>query len=94
MVVVVVVGEGEEGGVVRALGGLTGAPVAVLSRLLVSQHLSPGDRVPGAGGVVAELVVEQVVGLVVGLQLLQVLPLAGLQGEDLSGTRAGFPAGR
>ena len=92
MVVVVVVGEGEgeEGVVVRALGGLTGAPVAVLSRLLVSQHLSPGDRVPGAGGVVAELVVEQVVGL----QLLQVLPLAGLQGEDLSGTRAGFPAGR
>ena len=83
-------GEGEEGVVVRALGGLTGAPVAVLSRLLVSRHLSPGGRVPGAGGVVAELVVEQVVGL----QLLQVLPLAGLQGEGLSGARAGFLAGR
>ena len=80
------VGEGEEGVVVRALGGLTGAPVAVLSRLLVSQHLSPGDQVPGAGGVVAEQVVE--------LQLIQVLPLVGLQGEDLAGIRAGFPAGR
>ena len=79
-------GEGEEGVVVRALGGLTGAPVAVLSRLLVSQHLSPGDQVPGAGGVVAEQVVE--------LQLIQVLPLVGLQGEDLAGIRAGFPAGR
>ena len=79
-------GEGEEGVVVRALGGLTGAPVAVLSRLLVSQHLSPGDQDPGAGGVVAEQVVE--------LQLIQVLPLVGLQGEDLAGIRAGFPAGR
>ena len=88
--VVVGEGEGEEGVVVRALGGLTGAPVAVLSRLLVWQHLSPGDQVPGAGGVVAEQVVEHVVGL----QLLQVLPLVGLQGEGLSGCRAGFPAGR
>ena len=76
VVVVVGEGEGEEGMVVRSLGGLTGAPVSVLSRLLVWQHLSPGDQVPGAGGVVAEQVVEHVVGL----QLLQVLPLAGLQG--------------
>ena len=91
--VVVVVGEGEEGMVVRSLGGLTGAPVAVLSRLLVWQHLSPGDQVPGAGGVVVEQVVEQVVGLQL-LQFLQFLPLAGLQGVDLSGTRAGFPAVR
>ena len=83
-------GEGEEGMVVRSLGGLTGAPVSVLSRLLVWQHLSPGDQVPGAGGVVVEQVVEQVVGL----QLLQFLPLAGLQGVDLSGNRAGFPAVR
>ena len=79
--------EGEEEVVVRALGGLTGVPpAAVLSRLLVSKHLAPGDQVPGAGGVVAEQVVE--------LQLIQVLPLVGLQGEDLAGIRAGFPAGR
>ena len=59
--------------VVSALGGLAGAPAAVLSRLPVSQHHEPGDQDPGAGSVVA----EQVAGT--QFQLLQVLPLAGLQ---------------
>ena len=82
----VVVGEDEV--VVSALGGLAGAPAAVLSRLPVSQHHEPGDQDPGAGGVFA----EQVAGT--QFQLLQVLPLAGLQGGDLSEAKAGFPAGR
>ena len=72
--------------VVSALGGLAGAPAAVLSRLPVSQHHGPGDQDPGAGGGVA----EQVAGT--QFQLLQVLPLAGLQGGDLSEAKAGFPA--
>ena len=77
---------GEEEVVVSALGGLAGAPAAVLSRLPVSQHHEPGDQDPGAGGVFAEQVAQ--------FQLLQVLPLAGLQGGDLSEAKAGFPAGR
>ena len=64
---------GEEEVVVSALGGLAGAPAAVLSRLPVSQHHEPGDQDPGAGGVVA----EQVAGT--HFQLLQVLPLAKYQ---------------
>ena len=79
---------GEEEVVVSALVGLAGAPAAVLSRLPVSQHHKPGDQDPSAGGVVA----EQVAGT--HFQLLQVLPLAGLQGGDLSEAQAGFPAGR
>ena len=66
---------GEEEVVVSALGGLAGAPAAVLSRLPVLQYHEPGDQDPGAGGVVA----EQVAGT--QFQLLQVLPLAGLQGS-------------
>ena len=81
MVVVV----GEEEVVVSALGGLAGAPAAVLSRLPVSQHHEPGDQDPG-------VFAEQVAGT--QFQLLQVLPLAGLQGEDLSEAQTGFPAGR
>ena len=72
---------------VSALGGLAGAPAAVLSRLPVSQHHEPGDQDPGAG-----VVAEQVAGT--QFQLLQVLPLAGLQGGDLSEAQAGFPAGQ
>ena len=67
---------GEEEVVVRALGGSTGAPAALLSRHHVSQHHEPGDQAPGGDGVVAEH------AAVTHFQLLQVLPL-GIQGGDL-----------
>ena len=67
------------------LGGTAGSPAAVPSRHRVSHYPEPGVQVLGGDVVLAVHAVGK---------LLQVLPLAWLQGGDLSEAQSGFPAGR